>query len=139
MRFSITIPDELVARIDTKAAEAGINRAEWIRTTCTTAITTPITELESIIETYRDANFDQADRIKELTAERDRLQEVINGDQRGDHEVTTLRAELQHKDHLLATQRDEILWLRSEVAKLNDRIPMLPAGDRKWWMFWRTQ
>jgi predicted RNase H-like nuclease (RuvC/YqgF family) len=145
MRFSVTFPDDLVTQIDDKADEEGRTRSEWIRYACTTMITTSITELEDIIETYREKSFDLADKVHELTAECAQLKEVINGDQRGDQhgdnvtqEITTLQAELQHKDHLIAMQKDEIQWLRGEVAKLNDKIPMLPAPrDHPWWMIWK--
>lgn len=138
MRLTITIPDDLAEQINHRAEAAGVTRAEWIRQACNEAITTSITELENIIESCQERGHQLQERIDQLTAECDRLQTVINSDHSGDHEITTLRAELQHKDHTIATQRDKILWLRGEVAKLNDKIPMLPAaGDRKWWMFWK--
>lgn len=138
MRFSITIPDDLITQIDNQIIETGESRAEWIRNACTTMITTSITELESIIEAHQERSTQMMEQIAELTAERDRLQAVINGDHSGDHEITTLKSELQHKDHLLTMQREEITWLRGEVAKLNDKILMLPATrDRSWWKFWK--
>lgn len=145
MRFSVTFPDDLVTQIDSKAQEEEITRSEWIRNTCTRVITTPITTLEETIETLRTENFYHlVDNVK-LTSKCKELQEVIDtnksGDQCGDNvteEITRLRLELQHRNEVITTQKDEIGWLRGEVAKLNDRIPMLPAArDTPWWKFWR--
>lgn len=149
MRFSVTFPDDLVTQIDHKARDEGITRAEWIRDTCTRAITTQITTLEKTIEDLRTENFYHLVDNAKLTSKCEELQEVINthksgdrpGDQRGDNvteEITRLRLELQHREEVIVSQKDEIGWLRGEVAKLNDRIPMLPAArETPWWMFWR--
>lgn len=145
MRFSVTFPDDLITQIDLRAQEEEITRSEWVRNTCTQAITTSITTLEETIDTLRTENFYHLVDNAKLTTKNQELQAVIEGNKRGDpkgdnvtQEITTLKSELQHKDHLLAMQQDEIQWLRGEVAKLNDKIPMLPApGDHKWWMFWK--
>jgi metal-responsive CopG/Arc/MetJ family transcriptional regulator len=39
MRFTLTMPDDLVKRIDEEAERTGTSRAEWIRQACTDALT----------------------------------------------------------------------------------------------------
>jgi len=101
MRFSVTMPDDLVTTMDHQAEEQGISRVEYIRQAC------------QVYTTY---------------------------DERGapPQEVTQLQNELQHKDQVIDMQRDEISWLRGEVAKLNDKIPLLTApGHKPWWQIWK--
>ena len=149
MITSITLPDDLTEQIDQQATREGVTRAEWIRNACTAVLTTPtttkITTLEKTIEELRTEIFyHQADKAK-LTTKCQELQKVINnhksGDPTGDivtEEIAKLELELHHQDKVIASQKDEIGWLRGEVAKLNDKIPMLPAPrEHPWWMFWR--
>lgn len=44
MRFSITIPDDLVDRIDQEAENGGVTRADWIRRACDQVLTGPAPE-----------------------------------------------------------------------------------------------
>ena len=44
MRFTLTMPDDLVEQIDEEAERTGNPRAEWIRTACTDALTTEAPE-----------------------------------------------------------------------------------------------
>ena len=41
MRFTLTMPDDLVKRIDEEAERTGTSRAEWIRQACTDALHPP--------------------------------------------------------------------------------------------------
>ncbi len=44
MRFSITMPDDLVEQIDEEADRTGGTRADWIRQACTDRLTRPAPE-----------------------------------------------------------------------------------------------
>ncbi|MDR9817694.1 MAG: ribbon-helix-helix domain-containing protein [Candidatus Methanoculleus thermohydrogenotrophicum] len=44
MRFSITMPDDLVEQIDEEADRTGETRADWIRQACTDRLTRPAPE-----------------------------------------------------------------------------------------------
>lgn len=86
MRFSVTMPDDLIEQIDEAAGRIGIPRTEWIRNACTDHLTPaapgPTPEEHQALREAVQAAGDRADlreqriadlehRIKELEADRD--------------------------------------------------------------------
>jgi CO/xanthine dehydrogenase FAD-binding subunit len=84
MRFTLTMPDDLVKRIDEEAERTGTSRAEWIRQACTDALTptspgpTPEEHRAALAEvqatTIRVDYLEQT--IADLRADREYLREV---------------------------------------------------------------
>jgi len=116
MRFSVTMPDDLIERIDTAAAEEKITRTEWIRNACTDQLTpaapgpTPEEHRELMAE------------VQAMTTRADYLEQTI----------ADLRAD---KDYL----RGEIARVQQENSLLTHRLlPPPRAGGvvsriRRWW------
>ena len=116
MRFSITMPDDLVEQIDEEAERTGNPRAEWIRQACTDALhpvapgPTPEEHRELLAE------------VQAMTTRADYLEQTI----------ADLRAD---KDYL----RGEIARVQQENSLLTHRLlPPPRAGGvvsriRRWW------
>ena len=85
MRFSVTMPDDLIERIDTAAAEEKITRTEWIRNACTDQLTpaapgpTPEEHQAHQVEVIelRTRTAYQERTIADLTADREYLRGEI--------------------------------------------------------------
>lgn len=114
MRFSVTMPDDLILEIDAAAARDNITRAEWIRQACTDALTTeapgPAPEDHQVV-----------------------YEEVIG-----------LRARAEYQARTIADLEADRGYLRSEVARLVQENTVLmhrllpPSGGmaariRRWW------
>ena len=74
MRFSITMPDDLVEQIDEEADRTGGTRADWIRQACTDRLTRPAPEehqahQDEVIELRARGEY-QARTISDLEADR---------------------------------------------------------------------
>ena len=111
MRFSITMPDDLVEQIDEEADRTGETRADWIRQACTDRLTRPAPEEH------------QAHQVEviELRTRTAYLEQTI----------ADLRAD---KEYL----RGEIARLAQENSLLTHRLLPAPAGGvvsriRRWW------
>ena len=116
MRFTLTMPDDLVEQIDEEAERTGTPRAEWIRQACTDALhpvapgPTPEEHRELMAE------------VQAMTTRADYLEQTI----------ADLRAD---KDYL----RGEIARVQQENSLLTHRLlPPPRAGGvvsriRRWW------
>lgn len=116
MRFTLTMPDDLVEQIDEEAERTGTPRAEWIRQACTDALhpvapgPTPEEHQELMAE------------VQAMTTRADYLEQTI----------ADLRAD---KEYL----RGEIARVQQENSLLTHRLlPPPRAGGvvsriRRWW------
>ena len=116
MRFTLTMPDDLVEQIDEEAERTGTPRAEWIRQACTDALhpvapgPTPEEHRELMAE------------VQAMTTRADYLEQTI----------ADLRAD---KEYL----RSEIARVQQENSLLTHRLlPPPRAGGvvsriRRWW------
>lgn len=116
MRFTLTMPDDLVEQIDEEAERTGTPRAEWIRQACTDALhpvapgPTPEEHRELMAE------------VQAMTTRTDYLEQTI----------ADLRAD---KEYL----RGEIARVQQENSLLTHRLlPPPRAGGvvsriRRWW------
>ncbi len=116
MRFTLTMPDDLVEQIDEEAERTGKPRAEWIRQACTDALTptspgpTPEEHRASLAE------------VQAMTIRVDYLEQTI----------ADLRAD---KDYL----RGEIARMQQENSALIHRLLPPPRTGgvvsriRRWW------
>lgn len=116
MRFSVTMPDDLVARIDQIAEEIDISRADWIRQACTDALTTPSPE---------EHRANQIEVI-ELRARATYQEQTI----------TNLEADRGYYRGEVARLQQEIVRLAQENTSLVQRCLPAPGGPlarvRRW-------
>lgn len=148
MRFTVTLPDALNSRIEERCGEKGTSKNAWIVSALTTAVdrctidgteTAPIDHpsVRAMVQGIEAERDRIAADLAAVTAERDRTWTAAA-------EVSTLKAEIAHRDQVLALKADEISWLRGQVALLSERLapPALPekagGGRRPWWRFWVT-
>ena len=116
MRFTLTMPDDLVKRIDEEAERNGTSRAEWIRQACTDALHPPAPGPTP--EEHRAA-----------------LAEVQAMTIRADYQEQTIADLRADKEYL----RGEIARVQQENSLLTHRLlPPPPAGGvvsriRRWW------
>ncbi len=116
MRFTLTMPDDLVEQIDEEARQTGTTRAEWIRTACTDALTTEAPGPTP--EEHREVLAE----VQAMTTRADYLEQTI----------ADLRAD---KEYL----RGEIARVQQENSLLTHRLlPPPRAGGvvsriRRWW------
>ena len=116
MRFTLTMPDDLVEQIDEEAERTGKPRAEWIRQACTDALTP--TSPGPTPEEHRAALAE----VQAMTIRVDYLEQTI----------ADLRAD---KEYL----RGEIARVQQENSLLTHRLlPPPRAGGvvsriRRWW------
>jgi len=116
MRFTLTMPDDLVEQIDEEAERTGTPRAEWIRQACTDALHPPAPGPTP--EEHRELMAE----VQAMTTRADYLEQTI----------ADLRAD---KEYL----RGEIARVQQENSLLTHRLlPPPPAGGvvsriRRWW------
>jgi len=152
MRLNITIDDDQAAAVAERATEAHCTRVEWIRRAVSAALDTglyrigtldvpapvpaPCGDVQNIddLHTQIDGLRAAIDTLKgeNLMLEQDRTEALLRVSE-GEKEIAIL-------NRLLTEKRDEVSWLRGQVALLNDKLtpPALPerAGHR-WWKFWK--
>lgn len=126
MKFSVNVPDSVSEAVKEAAAAEGITPAEWTRRALLAALHPP--EVTPAPNADPESTREDLDRTQ---AERDQMAT----------EIQQIRAEIAHRDQLLAEKADEIGWLRGQVAFLHERVPLaLPEkageGRRPWWRFW---
>ena len=116
MRFTLTMPDDLVEQIDEEAERTGKPRAEWIRQACTDALHPPAPGPTP--EEHRELLAE----VQAMTTRADYLEQTI----------ADLRAD---KEYL----RGEIARVQQENSLLTHRLlPPPRAGGvvsriRRWW------
>ena len=116
MRFTLTMPDDLVEQIDEEAERTGTPRAEWIRQACTDALHPPAPGPTP--EEHRELMAE----VQAMTTRADYLEQTI----------ADLRAD---KEYL----RGEIARVQQENSLLTHRLlPPPRAGGvvsriRRWW------
>ncbi len=116
MRFTLTMPDDLVEQIDEEAERTGKPRAEWIRQACTDALHPPAPGPTP--EEHRELLAE----VQAMTTRTDYLEQTI----------ADLRAD---KEYL----RGEIARVQQENSLLTHRLlPPPRAGGvvsriRRWW------
>ena len=115
MRFTLTMPDDLVEQIDEEAERTGTPRAEWIRQACTDALHPPAPGPTP--EEHRGLMAE----VQAMTTRADYLEQTI----------ADLRAD---KEYL----RGEIARVQQENSLLTHRLLPPPAGGvvsriRRWW------
>lgn len=116
MRFTLTMPDDLVEQIDEEAERTGTPRAEWIRQACTDALHPP-------------APGPTPEEHRELLAE---VQAMTTRAGYLEQTIADLRAD---KEYL----RGEIARVQQENSLLTHRLlPPPRAGGvvsriRRWW------
>mgnify|MGYP003614798067 FL=1 len=116
MRFTLTMPDDLVEQIDEEAERTGKPRAEWIRQACTDALHPPAPGPTP--EEHRELMAE----VQAMTTRADYLEQTI----------ADLRAD---KEYL----RGEIARVQQENSLLTHRLlPPPRAGGvvsriRRWW------
>lgn len=116
MRFTLTVPDDLVEQIDEEAERTGKPRAEWIRQACTDALHPPAPGPTP--EEHRELLAE----VQAMTTRADYLEQTI----------ADLRAD---KEYL----RGEIARVQQENSLLTHRLlPPPRAGGvvsriRRWW------
>ena len=116
MRFSITMPDDLVEQIDEEADRTGKTRADWIRQVCTDALHPP---------------------APGPTPEEHQAHQV---------EVIELRTRTAYQERTIADLRADKEYLRGEIARVQQEnsllthrlLPPPRAGGvvsriRRWW------
>ena len=116
MRFTLTMPDDLVEQIDEEARQTGATRAEWIRQACTAALHPP---------------------APGPTPEEHQAHQV---------EVIELRTRTAYLEQTIADLRADKEYLRGEIARVQQEnsllthrlLPPPRAGGvvsriRRWW------
>ncbi len=116
MRFTLTMPDDLVEQIDEEARQTGATRAEWIRQACTDALHPP---------------------APGPTPEEHQAHQV---------EVIELRTRTAYLEQTIADLRADKEYLRGEIARVQQEnsllthrlLPPPRAGGvvsriRRWW------
>ena len=122
MRFSVTMPDDLIERIDTAAAEEKITRTEWIRNACTDQIT-PAAPGPTPEE--HQAHQVEVIELRTRTAYQERT-------------IADLTADREYHRGEIARLQQEIARLAQENSLLTHRLLPAPAGGvvsriRRWW------
>ena len=116
MRFTLTMPDDLVEQIDEEAERTGNPRAEWIRQACTDALHPP-------------APGPTPEEHRELMAE-----------------VQAMKTRADYLEQTIADLRADKEYLRGEIARVQQEnsllthrlLPPPRAGGvvsriRRWW------
>ncbi len=122
MRFSLTMEDSLVEQIDEEARQTGTTRAEWIRQTCTDALTT---EAPGPTPEEHQAHQVEVIELRTRTAYQERT-------------IADLTADREYHRGEIARLQQEIGRLAQENSLLTHRLLPPPAGGvvsriRRWW------
>ena len=118
MRFSITMPDDLVEQIDEEADRTGETRADWIRQACTDRLTRPAPE-------EHQAHQVEVIELRTRTAYQEKT-------------IADLTADREYHRGEIARLQQEIARLAQENSLLTHRLLPAPAGGvvsriRRWW------
>ncbi|HZD43045.1 MAG TPA: CopG family transcriptional regulator [Methanomicrobiales archaeon] len=121
MRFSITIPDDEVSRIDEEARREGVSRSEWIHRVVHHAITAGAPGAPEAAPTGAPAPESAPEA--EL------------------YEMEMMRVQLKEKDLMITELRRDKIWLQGQLALLSERVTLLlPAPKESIWnriAFWK--
>ncbi len=142
MKFSVSIPDDIIALIDARASTEGVTRTEWIRQIVTLACTraeereVPDIPSESTLENPERTlqNPDTSLQITDLEAEVKRLGGLL---EEKDQRITDLKG---ISDRLLDQgERYQVLLQQQQQARIQAG-PSLPEPSVSvrppWWRFW---
>jgi hypothetical protein len=140
MKFSVSIPDDIIALIDTRASTEGVTRTEWIRQVVTLACT-PI-EADQAPENPPDStlknpqrtleNPDNFQKIRDLEAEVRRLEGLTE-------EKDQRIADLKGISDRLLDQGERYQVLLQQQARISAGTPLSePSAPVRppWWRFW---
>ena len=162
MRLNVVLTDEQNKAISYRADAEGIPRAELIRQAISSYLepapcrpgADEVAALEEKIRTLEAVTQERDQAIEVLarltaendrmtmdlttaTVDRDRIHEQ-SGALKG--EVDRLKIGAPGMAQALDEKKDEVAWLRGQVALLNDKLtpPALPdRAGRRWWQIWR--
>lgn len=142
MKFSVSIPDDIIALIDARASTEGVTRTEWIRQIVTLACTraeereVPDIPSESTLENPERTlqNPDTSLQITDLEAEVKRLGGLL---EEKDQRIADLKG---ISDRLLDQgERYQVLLQQQQQARIQAG-PSLPEPSVSvrppWWRFW---
>ena len=146
MRFTLTVPDDLNSQIEGLCASQEMSKNAWVVSAITTFIEHCTTDgaevapldtavVQEVVQSLTTERDQAREALAMVTAERDRLIGEVT-------EVDRLRSDIATRDQLLNEKRDEVSWLRGQVALLNDKLTpaTLPEqagpGRKPWWRFW---
>lgn len=142
MKFSVSIPDDIIALIDARASTEGVTRTEWIRQIVTLACTraeereVPDILSESTLENPERTlqNPDTSLQITDLEAEVKRLGGLL---EEKDQRIADLKG---ISDRLLDQgERYQVLLQQQQQARIQAG-PSLPEPSVSvrppWWRFW---
>ena len=122
MRFSITMPDDLVEQIDEEADRTGKTRADWIRQVCTDALHPPA---PGPTPEEHQAHQVEVIELRTRTAYQERT-------------IADLTADREYHRGEIARLQQEIARLAQENSLLTHRLLPAPTGGvvsriRRWW------
>ena len=122
MRFTLTMPDDLVEQIDEEAERTGTPRAEWIRQACTDALHPPA---PGPTPEEHQAHQVEVIELRTRTAYQERT-------------IADLTADREYHRGEIARLQQEIARLAQENSLLTHRLLPAPAGGvvsriRRWW------
>jgi hypothetical protein len=142
MKFSVSIPDDIIALIDARASTEGVTRTEWIRQIVTLACTraekheVPDIPSESTLENPERTpqNPDTSPQITDLEAEVRRLGGLL---EEKDQRIADLKG---ISDRLLDQgERYQVLLQQQQQARIQagSSLPESSVSVRTpWWRFW---
>lgn len=135
MRFTCTIQDEVYQQIEERYGAAGRSKPAVVAA----ALDDLVMRSDALCQDpmhqqMHDEYTEMIATLAQVQADRDRLAVEVA-------DLVQVRAEAGARDQVLAQLRDEVGWLRGQVALLNEKQPAaLPEiagpGRRPWWKFW---
>lgn len=135
MRFTCTIQDEVYQQIEERYGTAGRSKPAIVAA----ALDALVMRSDALCQdpTHQQMQTEYTEMIATLAqvqADRDRLAGEVAS-------LAQVQAEADAREQVLAQLRDEVGWLRGQVALLNEKQPAaLPEitgpGRRPWWKFW---
>ena len=128
VRLNVVLDETDAAAVGERAEEAGITRPEWVRRAVSAALCSELYRLGTLDV---PAPCEDVQNIDGLHAQITQLQA----------EIDRLTGETLTLNRLLDEKKDEVSWLRGQVALLNDKLtpaslPERAGPSRPWWKFW---
>ncbi|ACL17703.1 hypothetical protein [Methanosphaerula palustris] len=141
MKFSVSIPDDIIALIDTRASTEGVTRTEWIRQVVTLACTpveagrAPENPQDSTLQNPQRTpeNPDNSQQIRDLEADVRRLEELAE-------EKDRRIADLKGISDRLLDQGERYQVLLQQQTRISAGSPLSePSATVRppWWRFWK--
>lgn len=144
-RLSVWLSEETEAAIIELSGGVGEKRSAWVRAAIDAAIDTArhpdrITIVPADDSTGSPVASPCAVDVAGLQAEMARLMDecsTLEVERRGAlQRASDADKEIANLGRLLDERRDEVGWLRGQVALLNERTLIPEKAGRRWWRFW---